>query len=98
MTTLPSRHTDEDGAPMLGELVPCSGGPPIVLRKARVVLGRHPDCDVPLHFATVSARHCELELQGGWWRVRDLHSRNGTRVNGADCEEKWLLPNDVLEL
>jgi adenylate cyclase len=83
---------------MLGKLAPCGGGPPILLLKPRVVLGRHRDCDVPLSFPSVSSRHCELELLDGYWHVRDLGSTNGTRVNNAPCTAEWLLPDDILAL
>jgi adenylate cyclase len=83
---------------MLGKLVPCGGGAPIPLLKPRLVLGRHNACDIPLPVLTVSARHCELELRDQYWFVRDLKSSNGTRVNGVDCTEQWVLPGDVLGL
>jgi adenylate cyclase len=83
---------------MLGKLAPCGGGPPILLLKPRLLVGRQRDCDVPLSFPSVSARHCELELLDGFWHVRDLGSTNGTRVNGAACTAEWLLPDDVLGL
>jgi adenylate cyclase len=81
---------------MLGKLVPCGGGPPIPLLRPRLVVGRQRGCDIPLCFATISGRHCELELRDGYWFVRDLGSRNGTRVNGTPCESQRLMPNDVL--
>jgi adenylate cyclase len=83
---------------MLGELVPCAGGPPIPLLKPRLLLGRQRSCDIPLGHATISARHCELELRDGYWFVRDLGSSNGTRVNGTACQSQWLLPDDILTL
>jgi adenylate cyclase len=83
---------------MLGELLPCGGGEPVVLLKPRVVLGRLLECDVPLRDSTVSGRHCQLEFSEGYWLVRDLGSRNGTRVNGAACQTKVLLPGDVLSI
>ena len=83
---------------MLGKLAPCGGGPPILLLKPRLVVGRLSDCDVPLSFPSVSSRHCELELLDGFWHVRDLGSTNGTRVNGTACAAEWLLPDDVLGL
>jgi adenylate cyclase len=81
---------------MLGKLVPCGGGPPILLLKPKLLVGRQKECDIPLRFPTVSSRHCELELREGYWFVRDLQSKNGTRVNGKVCTSQWLLPNDVL--
>lgn len=81
---------------MLGQLMPCGGGPPIPLLKPRIVIGRDDACDVSLRSLLVSSRHCELALRDGYWFVRDLGSRNGTRINGALCLEQWLLPKDVL--
>jgi adenylate cyclase len=83
---------------MLGELLPCAGGPPIPLLKSRLVLGRQDFCDIPVRFGNVSSRHCELELIDGFWHVRDLNSTNGTRINGTPCTSEWLLPKDVLWL
>jgi adenylate cyclase len=83
---------------MLGQLVPCGGGPPIPLLKHRLLVGRHNYCDIPLSFATVSGRHCELEFLDGFWFVRDLGSSNGTHVNGIICSSQRLLPNDVLSV
>src|SRR5262249_45766488 len=79
---------------MLGKLAPCGGGPPILLPRPRLVVGRHRDCDVPLPFSTVSSRHCELELVDGYWHVRDLGSTNGTSINGTACTTGRLLPGD----
>jgi adenylate cyclase len=83
---------------MLGQLVPCAGGPPIPLLQPKLLVGRQRFCDIPLGFASVSSRHCELEFKDGYWFVRDLGSSNGTRVNGALCTSQCLLPNDVLSV
>jgi pSer/pThr/pTyr-binding forkhead associated (FHA) protein len=82
--------------PSLGKLVPCGGGRPIPLLRPKLVVGRHPSCDIVLHFASVSARHCELEWSNGCWSVRDLGSRNGTRVDGIRCESERLAPGSIL--
>lgn len=82
--------------PKLGDLVPCGGGDPIPLMQPKLVVGRGEGCDIVLRFSAVSARHCELEWTGDHWLVRDLGSRNGTRVNGVRCETQRLLPGSTL--
>ncbi len=61
-----------------------------------MTVGRNPDCDIRLRFATVSGKHCKLSLQQGYWFVHDLNSRNGTLVDGVRCQSKCLLPASVL--
>jgi FHA domain/Domain of unknown function (DUF1707) len=61
----------------------------------RVVLGRSRDCDCVLAEASVSRRHAELRRHGKRWLLRDLGSRNGTRVNGARLlDEAEVGPGD----
>jgi pSer/pThr/pTyr-binding forkhead associated (FHA) protein len=48
-----------------------------------VILGRSRNCDCVLAEPSVSRRHAELRHDAGRWLLRDLGSRNGTRVNGA---------------
>lgn len=83
---------------MYGELIPVGGGDPIPLLRKTLLVGRSESCDVVLRFANVSAQHCRLGLEGGYWFVDDEGSRNGTRVNGARVTRKRLLPGDVLAL
>lgn len=83
---------------LLGRLVPLGGGQDHPLLKPKLSVGRHFDCDVVIREKTVSGKHCELELENGFWRVRDLGSRNGTRVGGRRCTEAWVKPNARLTL
>lgn len=47
----------------------------------------------------VSARHCAVVFEGGFWRLRDLGSEHGTRVNGtALVYPRALFRGDVIEL
>jgi serine phosphatase RsbU (regulator of sigma subunit) len=63
------------------------------------VIGRGAGCDVVLNHPSVSRRHAELvRLPGGAWRVRDLQSRNGTRVNEVPVAEQTLFPGDLLQI
>jgi two-component system, NtrC family, response regulator GlrR len=60
-----------------------SGGP-------RTVIGSHPNADLVIDDATVSRFHCELEVSGASVVVRDLASKNGTRVNGLRVATAFL--------
>ncbi len=84
---------------MHGELMPVSSGTPIILTKERMLVGRRDKCDVVLRHSNVSSHHCELYLEGDYWYVRDLNSRNGTRVNGVRiASEERLDPGDLLSV
>jgi adenylate cyclase len=83
---------------MLGELVPVGGGDPIPLLKKKLLVGRREGCDVTLRFSNVSAHHCQLTLERGYWFVKDLKSRNGTKVNGTRVSRKRVDPGDSLEI
>lgn len=82
----------------LGELIPQGGGDPIPLLKEKLVLGRRETCDIVLRFGNVSGSHCELSLESGYWFVKDLNSRNGTRVNGYRVTRRRIDPKDVLSV
>ncbi len=83
---------------MLGELVPQGGGDSIPLHKPKLMIGRRDGCDICLRFPNVSSHHCELELTNGYWRVRDLGSSNGIKVNGVRVNQKWVFPGDELSV
>ncbi len=60
-------------------------GAALVLSRADVTVGRHPDADLrfdPERDLKMSARHAVLFRVEEAWYVRDLGSRNGTLVNG----------------
>jgi len=88
----------QESDPMYGELVPQGGGDPIPLLKQSLLVGRRESCDIVLRFPNVSAHHCQLDCEGGYWYVRDLKSRNGVKVNGIRVTEKRLDPGDVLSV
>lgn len=81
-----------------GELVPLGGGDTIPLVKKSLLIGRRESCDIVLRFSNVSAHHCQLTVNGGYWLVRDLDSRNGTKVNDVRVIEKQLKPGDHLKI
>ena len=83
---------------MYGELIPVGGGDPIPLLKKSLLVGRRESCDIVLRFSNVSAHHCQLTVNAGYWHVRDLQSRNGVKVNGVRCTDKLIQPGDVLSI
>ncbi|MES1213035.1 MAG: FHA domain-containing protein [Singulisphaera sp.] len=83
---------------MYGELIPLGGGDTIPLRKKTLLVGRRESCDIVLRFPNVSAHHCQLQIDSGYWFVRDQKSRNGLKVNGTRVTEKRLDPGDVLSI
>lgn len=83
---------------MYGKLLPKGGGDPIPLLKKQLMIGRRESCDVVLRFANVSAHHCEMSLESGYWFVKDLNSRNGTRVNGYRVTRRRIDPGDSLHI
>jgi adenylate cyclase len=83
---------------MYGHLIPVGGGDEIPLLKKKLLVGRRESCDIVLRFRNVSAHHCELVLNEGYWFVRDKGSRNGTKVNGIRVMEKRLDMGDTLSI
>ena len=83
---------------MYGELIPQGGGDPIPLLKKQLLVGRRESCDIVLRFANVSAHHCQLYVNGGYWYIRDMKSRNGVKVNGIKVQEKRIDPGDALAI
>lgn len=79
-----------------GELIPLGGGDTIPLKKSKLLVGRRESCDIVLRFANVSAHHCQLTLDGGYWYARDVGSRNGIKVNNVRVQEKRIDPGDEL--
>ncbi len=66
----------------------------------RVVrIGRADDNDVVLDYPTVSAHHAQLVIADGNVTLEDLHSSNGTRINGPDqlvTKAAPLLASDIV--
>ncbi|HEX5442481.1 MAG TPA: FHA domain-containing protein [Pirellulales bacterium] len=70
----------------------------VMLDRLPVVLGRGAKADIRLSDRTLSRRHCEIDRVSATLVVRDLGSKNGTRVNRAHVSEAVLMPGDKLTL
>ena len=55
------------------------------------VLGRSSSCDHQVFHPMVSRKHCELKREKGRVRIEDLHSSNGTYINGQRVKEEVTL-------
>jgi hypothetical protein len=73
--------------------------PALALPDESMTIGRAPSCDCVLAVATVSRRHAQVRRDGTRWLLRDLGSRNGTRLNGMRVtDEVEVRPGDQLSL
>jgi pSer/pThr/pTyr-binding forkhead associated (FHA) protein len=85
-------------AKMPARLVALDEGPDIVLDRAMVVVGRHPQCDARLDSLRISRHHCCMTQDQNEVVVRDLGSTNGIRINGQRVEVGRLRAGDELSI
>ena len=55
-----------------------------------ITIGRAPDNMIVIDDPSVSSRHAQLELVGETYRLKDLESTNGTKVNGVPITDTVL--------
>ncbi|HEV7401935.1 MAG TPA: FHA domain-containing protein, partial [Chthoniobacteraceae bacterium] len=69
------------------------------LASERFAIGRDPASDLPLGpDSPASRRHAAIYLTGGRWRIQDLGSRNGTKVNDAKVEDTEIFNGDRVQV
>jgi len=74
-------------------------GRTIKVEAESVSIGRHPDNTIALQDEKLSRYHCVVEPDGaGGFRVRDLGSRNGTKINESKVIESPVGHGDTLKL
>src|SRR5881628_1428557 len=59
-----------------------------------ITIGRGPDNTIIINDPSVSTHHAQLQLAGETYRLKDLDSTNGTRVNGIPVTETVLHLDD----
>ncbi|MEM8757110.1 MAG: ATPase, T2SS/T4P/T4SS family [Planctomycetota bacterium] len=81
-------------------LKPLTGrGRPVRIGEDPVTIGRHPDNAIRLKDEKASRFHCVIEASGpGKLTIRDLGSRNGTKVNKKRIEARRLSEGDVVKV
>lgn len=71
----------------------------VFLGSEPILVGRGEDADILLQDVKASRLHCVIEPCGGErWRVRDLDSANGTKLNGEKIGTEILQPDDVVKV
>jgi pSer/pThr/pTyr-binding forkhead associated (FHA) protein len=70
----------------------------IRLRGDRQLVGRGPGVDIEINDRTLSRQHAALEYADGQFRIRDLGSTNGIRVNGRRLQVVDLAHGDRIEI
>ena len=71
-------------------------GKVVELMEDRITVGRAADNAIRLEDGTVSHHHAVLLLEGSEYKLRDLNSTNGTRVNGMRIVEAKLRSGDQI--
>ena len=75
--------------PVFGKLYPVTGP---------TVIGRAPECTIPVTVDEISRRHVQLKPTADGLAVEDLGSANGTYVNGQRMQTGFMKPGDELRL
>ena len=68
-------------------------GDSYICDRGELMLGRSDGCDVVVAGAYASARHARLYYQAGQFWLEDLHSTNGTYINGRLVSAPVVLAN-----
>lgn len=68
-----------------------AAGQLLALTGERTIMGRHPSCQIVLDNGSVSRQHAQIIDSDGRFFVDDLHSRNGTQVNGTSIRGRTEL-------
>lgn len=75
--------------PVFGKMYPVAGP---------TVIGRAPECGIPVTVDEISRRHVELKPVADGLSVEDLGSANGTYVNGQRVQKGFMKAGDELRL
>jgi hypothetical protein len=70
----------------------------IALVGNRARIGALPDNEIAIPAPSVSRFHAEIQIRGGDYRIVDLDSTNGTRINGAPIREAELRSGDRIRV
>ena len=73
-------------------------GAGFAIDRERVIVGRGPGVDRAFDDPAMSRQHAAIEFCGTGFRIRDLGSSNGTRLNGQAVQSAELRHGDSFEI
>ena len=85
------KYAKADGSSVTLRLKEMSAAP-------QVTVGRDKTASIPLDDSQCSRIHCSIRYWDDIFVIRDMHSSNGTFVNGAKIEVAKLTPGDVIKV
>jgi pSer/pThr/pTyr-binding forkhead associated (FHA) protein len=83
------------------ELVFLAGGESVekkVIAKSRFLIGRNLECDLTVQDTIASREHAVIRESQGKFMLEDLHSRNGTLLNGNKISTVTLTDGDEIRI
>ncbi len=77
--------------PTRSAILVISDGREVVLGESPVIIGRLSECDIAIEDPNISRRHATITALDGTFRITDLGSTNGTKVNGSRISSQFEL-------
>ena len=80
-------------APLIEAVLVMQNGERIVLETDSLKIGRQATCRIVFNDSNVSREHAQMRRTADGWKLLDLGSTNGTKINGVKITEEQLLVN-----
>ena len=80
-------------APLIEAALVMQNGERIVLETDSLKIGRQATCRIVFNDSNVSREHAQMRRTADGWKLLDLGSTNGTKINGVKITEEQLLVN-----
>lgn len=79
--------------PLVEAVLVLQTGERIALNTESLKIGRQASCRIVFNDSNVSREHAQLRRSADGWKLLDLGSTNGTKINGVKINEEQLLVN-----
>lgn len=80
-------------------LTDLNAGKSYALTTSPLFLGRDASCDIAVSDANISRRHAQFTQDAvGTWKITDLNSTNGTKLNGRNITTAFLRDGDQITI